>query len=92
LDAKYLGKNGGSLGGDGNSMLMGGARWWGLYKSSSVVTHSLKPPGFNPRAYEVKTWFQSLLFQMQLVPSTRWVRYHHTKLANAVFTVWSCTS
>jgi NAD(P)-dependent dehydrogenase (short-subunit alcohol dehydrogenase family) len=27
LDAKYLGKNGGNLGGDGASMLFGGARW-----------------------------------------------------------------
>jgi hypothetical protein len=25
------------------------------------LTHSLKPPGFNPRAYEVKNWFQNLL-------------------------------
>jgi hypothetical protein len=32
------------------------------------VTHSLKPPGFNPCTYTVKTWFQTLLFQMQLVP------------------------
>jgi hypothetical protein len=28
------------------------------------LTHSLKAPGFNPWTYEVKTWFQSLLFQM----------------------------
>lgn len=42
LDAKYLGKNGGKLGGNGNNMLMNGARW---------------------------------------------ARYHHTKLANAVFTM-----
>jgi hypothetical protein len=29
----------------------------------------LKAPGFNPRAYKVRNWFQSLLcFQMQLVP------------------------
>ena len=42
LDAAYLGKNGGSLGGNGASMLCGGARW---------------------------------------------VRYHQTKLANAVFTL-----
>jgi hypothetical protein len=34
------------------------------------LTHSLKPPGFNPGAYEVKTWFQTLLFQIQLVPLT----------------------
>lgn len=27
LQAKYLGKNGGNLGGNGNSMLFGGARW-----------------------------------------------------------------
>jgi NAD(P)-dependent dehydrogenase (short-subunit alcohol dehydrogenase family) len=27
LEAKYLGKNGGNLGGNGNSMLFGGARW-----------------------------------------------------------------
>jgi NAD(P)-dependent dehydrogenase (short-subunit alcohol dehydrogenase family) len=42
LDAKYLGKNGGSLGGNSSSMFCNGARW---------------------------------------------VRYHHTKLANAVFTL-----
>jgi NAD(P)-dependent dehydrogenase (short-subunit alcohol dehydrogenase family) len=41
LEAKYFGPNGGNLGGDGASMLFGGARW---------------------------------------------VRYHHTKLANVVFT------
>jgi hypothetical protein len=40
----------------------------GLYKLSSVVTHSLKPPGFNPRAYAVISWFQSLRFLLQLVP------------------------
>lgn len=27
LKAKYLGKNGGNLGGNGNSMIFGGARW-----------------------------------------------------------------
>ena len=27
LQAKYLGKNGGNLGGNGNSMLFGGGRW-----------------------------------------------------------------
>ena len=27
LHAKYLGKNGGNLGGNGSSMLFGGARW-----------------------------------------------------------------
>jgi len=42
LDAKYLGKNGGSLGGNSSSMFCNGARW---------------------------------------------VRYHHTKLANAVYTL-----
>ena len=42
LDAKYLEKKGGNLGGNGNSMVLGGARW---------------------------------------------VRYHQTKLANAVFTL-----
>ena len=42
LEEKYLGKNGGNLGGNGSSMFLGGARW---------------------------------------------VRYHQTKLANAVFTL-----
>jgi hypothetical protein len=42
----------------------------GLYKLNPVdPTHSLKAPGFfNPCAYQVKTWFQYLLSQMQLVP------------------------
>jgi hypothetical protein len=26
------------------------------------LPHSLKPPGFNPRAYKVKNWFQSFAF------------------------------
>jgi hypothetical protein len=31
----------------------------------TLLTHSLKAPGFQPfGAYEVKTWFQSLLFQI----------------------------
>jgi hypothetical protein len=33
----------------------------GLYKLSSVYPQLLTAPGFNPRAYEVNTWFQSLL-------------------------------
>jgi hypothetical protein len=48
----------------------------GLYKLQveSSLTHSLKAPGFNPRAaYEVKTRFQNLGFQTQLAPLT--VRY-----------------
>ena len=44
----------------------------GLYKLNSVVTHSLKAPGFNPRAYKVKTRFKSLLFQMQTCTATAW--------------------
>jgi hypothetical protein len=33
------------------------------------ITHSFKAPGFNPRAYEVISWFlKSLRLQMQLVP------------------------
>jgi hypothetical protein len=32
------------------------------------LIHSLKAPGFHPWAYEVKTWFQSLGFHIQLVP------------------------
>jgi hypothetical protein len=27
-----------------------------------LLTHSLKPPGFNPRAYEVTAWFQAFAF------------------------------
>jgi hypothetical protein len=43
----------------------------GLYKLNPG-SHSLKAPGFNPRAYEVKTRFQNLLFQTgQLVPLRR---------------------
>jgi hypothetical protein len=37
----------------------------GLYKLNAVAPpHSLQAPGFNTCAYEVKTWFQSLLFQI----------------------------
>jgi hypothetical protein len=35
----------------------------GLYKLNQF-TLSLKAPGFNPRTYEVKTRFQSLLCQI----------------------------
>jgi hypothetical protein len=44
----------------------------GLYKLNSVVTHSLKAPGFNPCTCNVKTRLQSLLSIIQLVP-------HYTK-------------
>jgi hypothetical protein len=38
-----------------------------LYKSNPVVTHSLKPPGFNPCAYEVrKTGFKVCSFKCNL--------------------------
>jgi hypothetical protein len=39
----------------------------GLYKLNLVATHSLKPPGVNPCAWQVRNWFQILLFQIQLV-------------------------
>ncbi|KAJ1475534.1 hypothetical protein T484DRAFT_2016022 [Baffinella frigidus] len=44
LEAKYFGKNGGNLGGNGNSMLMGGARWKRYQQSklaNSVMTLAL---------------------------------------------------
>ena len=41
----------------------------GLCKSNPVVTHSLQAPGFiNLCTLNVIPWFQSLRFQMQLVP------------------------
>ena len=43
LQAKYLGKNGGSLGGNGNSMLFGGARWQRYHQVLSA------PPPKHPR-------------------------------------------
>jgi hypothetical protein len=49
------------------SALSGGA----VQVECSSLTHSLKPPTFNPRAYQMRNWFQSiqiLLFQMQLAP------------------------
>jgi hypothetical protein len=47
------------------------AAWRGLYKLNPVDPERLKAPGFNPRAYQVKTRFQSLGFQMQLAPLQR---------------------
>ena len=44
LDAKYLGKNGGSLGGNSASMLFGGARWQRYHQTklaNAVFTHTL---------------------------------------------------
>jgi hypothetical protein len=41
------------------------------------LTHSLKPPGFNPRAYEVKTRFQSLPFKFNL--------YRYNEEGNEIF-------
>ena len=41
-----------------------------------IITHSLKAPGFNPRTYGVKTWFQSLLSKCNLH------RYTEDKLAS----------
>jgi hypothetical protein len=35
--------------------------WGAAQVVNSVDPYSLKAPGFNPRTYEVKTWFQSLL-------------------------------
>jgi hypothetical protein len=34
----------------------------GAVQVQSSWPHSLKVPGFNPRAYQVKNWFQILLF------------------------------
>jgi hypothetical protein len=45
---------------------VGGA--YKLLQLNPVVTRSLKAPGLNPCTYDVKTRFQTLLFQMQLVP------------------------
>jgi NAD(P)-dependent dehydrogenase (short-subunit alcohol dehydrogenase family) len=44
LEARYLGKNGGNLGGNGSSMLFGGARWQRYHMSklaNAVFTHAL---------------------------------------------------
>jgi hypothetical protein len=35
----------------------------GRYKLTHSLTHILQAPGFNPRAYELKTWFQELAFK-----------------------------
>ena len=44
LDAKYLGKNGGNLGGNGNSMLFGGARWQRYHQVRRAVGPSFIHP------------------------------------------------
>ena len=44
LDAKYFGKNGGDLGGNGASMFLGGARWQRYHQTklaNAVFTHAL---------------------------------------------------
>lgn len=44
LDEKYLGKNGGNLGGNGNSMIFGGARWLRYHQTklaNVVFTYAL---------------------------------------------------
>ena len=38
LDAKYMGKNGGNLGGNGSSMFFGGARWQRLQEASEGLS------------------------------------------------------
>jgi hypothetical protein len=44
------------------------AHWWGtLYKLNPALTYSLKAPGFNHCTYQVISWFQNLLVQIQLV-------------------------
>ena len=44
-------------------------RRWGAVQEFIIIqlTHSLKLPGFNLRTYEVRNWFQTLLFQMGLL-------------------------
>jgi hypothetical protein len=42
----------------------------GRYNLNALQTHSLKPPGFNPWAYEVKPGFK-VCFQMQFAPLRR---------------------
>jgi hypothetical protein len=44
-------------------------------------TRSLKPPGFNPCAYQVISWFQNLLFQMRRV--WRYAEMDAMRLAHA---------
>ena len=43
LHAKYLGKNGGNLGGNGNSMLFGGARWQRYHQVPFFGSHPSFP-------------------------------------------------
>ena len=44
LDTKYLGKNGGNLGGNGNSMLFGGARWQRYHQVRSAADGAVRAP------------------------------------------------
>ena len=48
-------------GGGAGRHLLPGARWGST--RCIQLTHSLKAPGFNPCAYRVRNWFQSLLFK-----------------------------
>ena len=74
LQAKYLGKNGGNLGGNGNSMLFGGARWQRYHQACTPLERT--PP--SPQAGKVP------LLSCRS-PADSAVR--QTKLANVVFTL-----
>jgi hypothetical protein len=45
----------------------------GAVQSSRIqLTHSLKAPGFNHRAYQVNSWFQDLLSNSTCTATPRW--------------------
>jgi hypothetical protein len=51
----------------------GGPRQGGAVQVEIQLTHSLKPPGFNPRAYKVKSRFQRVAFKKSTCTATpRW--------------------
>jgi hypothetical protein len=67
----------------------------GLYARCMHLTHSLKAAWFQPsRAYEVKTWFQSLLSNGSTGTATPWcaARTEPPSARPSSSTRWDCTA
>ena len=95
LEAKYLGKNGGSLGGDGSSMYVhyGMLHFRGIlcfisYFSLAGISHAYIFTLIHTCIILTLYFFLYKLFlsSCRLCGGARWVRYGQSKLANAVFT------
>ena len=86
LQAKYLGKNGGNLGGNGNSMLFGGARWQRYHQACTPLERTPPPPQPSAKL----AWPGRCPFSSCRNPADSEVR--QMKLANvARSSRWACT-